>query len=86
MAHTYCIDFTTTLSHCEAVEAENREQALELARKLLESELFIEYLIEHWFDCYTYGGPNEPYLLEGEDALTASLDEEDINYYLGLED
>lgn len=87
MAHTYCIDWTITYHHSEVIEAENREQALELAKRLLDSERFQARLFEAWDDGYTsYDGPNEPIVLDGEDVLKASMDEEDINYYLGLED
>ena len=81
----YDIDFTVTLSQVVPIEADTREEALEISRRLLYNERFYGNLIEHWEEPYCgWHNPNEPNILRVRETGECYGPEE-LNEYYGFE-
>lgn len=64
MASAYLVDFTVTLGTVRWIEADTEEQAISLAKRLLDNEKYREDLIASWLESYSgWGDPNEPTIL-----------------------
>ena len=86
MAKTFVVDFTVTLSKCMEFATDTKEQALELARKLLDNEKFREELIAEWEDPWSgWQDPNDPIVLVGCAGGKPDYTSDELKEYFGVE-
>lgn len=76
----YTVDFTVTLSTCRAIQADSEEEALRVARRLLDSDTYGLDLIESWDEPYSgWHEPNDPVVL-GEEELPEMFVEDYVEW------
>lgn len=86
MAKTFVVDFTVTLSKCMEFATDTKEQALELARKLLDNEKFREDLVAGWEDPWSgWQDPNDPIVLAGYEDGKPDYTNDELKEYFGVE-
>lgn len=86
MADTYLVDFTVTLSACRWIEADTEEQAISLAKRLLDNEKYREDLVASWVEPYSgWGDPNEPTILCTDADAIPDYTAEELKEIYGVE-
>lgn len=86
MANTYLVDFTVTLSKCMEFATDTEEQALELARKLLDNDKFREELVAEWDDPWSgWQDPNDPVVLACHEDSLPDYTNDELKEYFGVE-